>query len=187
MASKIDKRKLIDKILISLGAVSAVVMLAVGVIAWQAYSFISSNVRNELAAQKIYFPATGSRALESLPQADKNKVEPYAGQQVLDGRQARVFANNYIGVHLQEVANGQTYAEVSAQALKDPTNSKLQAQANTLFKGETLRGLLLGDAYAFWTMGYIAQVTAIIFLVAGVVMTILVILGIGHLALISKR
>ncbi|MGZ6005245.1 MAG: hypothetical protein ACXWLH_03770 [Candidatus Saccharimonadales bacterium] len=187
MAVDKSKRKTIDKILISLGVVATVVLFVAGGLAWWAYSFTSHNVRNELAAQKIYFPADGSPGLTALPAADQAKVAPYAGQQVLDGRQAKVFANNYIAVHLSEVANGQTYAEVSAQALKDPTNTKLQGQANTLFKGETLRGLLLGDAYAFWTVGYIAQLTALIFFAAGGIMGILVILGLGHLALINKR
>ena len=187
MAVDKSKRKTIDKILTSLGVVATIALLAIGGLAWWAHSFTTSNVHNELAAQKIYFPDKGSPAITALPSADQAKVNAYAGQQVLDGRQAKVFANNYIAVHLSEVAGGQTYAEVSAQAVKDPTNVKLQGQANTLFKGETLRGLLLGDAYAFWTIGYIAQIAAFVCFAAGGIMAILVFMGLGHLAIISKR
>ena len=43
-------------------------------------------------------------------------------------------------MHLKEVADGKTYAQVSTLAQADPTNTQLRAQVNTLFKGETLRG-----------------------------------------------
>src|SRR5262249_36890460 len=58
------------------------------------------------------------------------------------------------------VAGGQTYSEVSGAALKDPTNTKLQAQAQTLFRGETLRGLLL-NVWGWATVGTIAFYTGI--------------------------
>lgn len=184
MAKK-DKRKTIDKVLILLGVVATVALLLIGAMAWWAASFTTSNVKNELAAQKIYFPAQGSAAITALPSADQAQMNKYAGQQLLNGQQAKVYANNFIGVHLSEIANGQTYAQVSTLALKDPTNTKLQQQKQTLFQGETLRGLLLGDAYAFWTVGNIAQIVAYICFIAGGIMAILVLLGLGHLKLIS--
>ncbi len=187
MASKTEKRKSLDKILIALGSIVTVLLIIFGAVAWTAYSFTTKNVRSELAAQKIYFPVAGSPAIAALPAADQAMVKQYAGQQVLNGDQAKVFANNYIAVHLREVAGGQTYAEVSAQALKDPTNTKLQGQANTLFKGETLRGLLLGDAYAFWTVGHIAQIAAWVCFCGALIMAMLVFMGLGHLAIISQK
>ena len=183
--SKVKKRQIIDKTLISFGVVATIVLLAVGGLAWWAYSFTASNVHNELAEQKIYFPDKGSAAIAALPATDQVAINKYAGQQVLNGDQAKVFANNYIAVHLSEIAGGKTYAEVSSEALAHPTNAKLQNQANTLFKGETLRGLLLGDAYAFWTVGHIAEIAAVVAFVAGGVMAVLVILGLVHLAKIS--
>lgn len=180
--NKKEQRKLIDKVLTSLGLVATLALLAIGGLAWWAYSFTSSNVYSELAAQKIYFPAEGSAAMEALPTADRAAVSRYAGQQVLNGEQAKVFANNYIAVHLKEIAGGQTYSEISAAAMKDPANTKLQGQASTLFRGETLRGLLLGDAYAFWTIGQITQIAALVAFVAGGVMLVLVVLGFWHLS-----
>jgi hypothetical protein len=83
-------------------------------------------------------------------------------------------------VHLSEVANGQTYAQVSAAAQQDPTNTQLQAQVNTLFKGETLRSMLL-NAYAFWKLGQIALYSAIAAFAAALVMLVLTALGLVHL------
>ncbi|HET6924861.1 MAG TPA: hypothetical protein VFH39_03475 [Candidatus Saccharimonadales bacterium] len=180
--SKNERRKLIDKALVTLGMVATLALLAIGGVAWWAYGFTSGNVHDELAQQKIFFPEKGSAALNALPPAQQAAVSQYAGQQVLDGAQAKVFANDYIAVHLQKIGGGLTYSEVSAKAMTEPTNAKLQAQANTLFKGETLRGLLLGDAYAFWTIGQIAKVAAIVAVVAGGVMLVLVVLGIRHLS-----
>jgi hypothetical protein len=146
---------------------SAIALLAGSGIACWAYSFTSSQVHDELAAQKIYFPSKGSKAIAALPAADQAAMNKYAGQQLLDGFQAKTYADHFIAVHLREVADGKTYAQVSTAAQADPGNAKLQAEANTLFKGETLRGLLLGDAYAFWTVGYIAKIAAFALLISG--------------------
>jgi hypothetical protein len=73
-------------------------------------------------------------------------------------------------------------SEVSEAAMADPTNEKLAAQKATLFQGETLRGMLLGTGYAFWTFGMIAKYVAIAAFVGAVVMAVLVLLGKGHLA-----
>lgn len=183
MAKSKLNRKTIDQILISLGVVAAAALFAIGGLAWWAYSFTTTNVRNELAAQKIYFPPAGSPGLsvEEFP-----GLQQYGGQMVDDGPKAKAYANEFIGKHLESVAGGKTYAEVSTEALKDPTNAKLQQQKAILFQGETLRGLLLGDAYAFWTIGHIAQIAALICFAAGAIMTILVLMGLGHLA-ISKK
>jgi hypothetical protein len=122
-------------------------------------SFINGMVHDQLVAQKIFFPPpseikTGG-ALD--PAKFSTEIRNNAGQQVDNGDKARVYANDFIAVHLNEVANGQTYSQVSASSLADPTNAKLAAQANTLFRGETLRGLLLNAYgwsqvafYAFW-------------------------------------
>ncbi|HEX5743834.1 MAG TPA: hypothetical protein VFX84_00045 [Candidatus Saccharimonadales bacterium] len=179
MAKK-SKRKGADKLLTSVGLIVTVVLLLFGGLALWAYTFTATNVHNQLAAQNIYFPEKGSKSLED-PQI-KPYLEQYAGQQLLTGPQAKAYANHYIAVHLQKVAGGQTYAEVSSKAQKDPGNAQLQQQANTLFKGETLRGLLLGNAYAFSVIGQIALIAAIVCFSAAALMTIFVLLGIWHLS-----
>ena len=59
------------------------------------------------------------------------------------------------------------------------TADGVSAQRNSLFKGETLRGLLL-SAYAWSTVGTIAGIAAIGAFVAAGLMAILVALGIVH-------
>ncbi len=182
MATTKKQRKLIDKLLTSFGVVATILLLVMGGLAWATYSYTTSNVRTQLAAQKIYFPPKGSPAIAALPLADQTQMNKYAGDQLLNGDQAKVYANNFIAYHLTEVAGGQTYAQVSEASLANPTNTTLKAQAAVLFQGETLRGLLLGDAYAFWTVGMVAQIAAVVLFIAGGLMLILVLLGLGHLA-----
>lgn len=171
-------RKTIDAVFILLGTMAMGVLIVIGALAWWGYSFATTNVRNELSAQKIYFPVKGSPGLtpEEYPTLQK-----YAGQLVDDGPKAKAYANDFIGKHLEKVAGGKTYAEVSAEALKDPTNTKLQGQKQTLFQGETLRGLLLGDGYAYWTFGILAKYAAIASFVGAGVMAMLVFFGFRHM------
>ncbi len=123
-------------------------------------SFIHNQISTELTAQQIYFPPANSSAIAALPSADAAAMNVYGGQQLTTGDQAKVYASSFIGVHLQEVAGGQTYAQVSGKALANPTDTKLAGQVQTLFRGETLRGLLL-NAYGWWTIGTYALYAAI--------------------------
>ncbi len=173
------QRKTIDTVFILLGVAVTAVLLVTGGLSWYAYRFATNSVRNELSAQKVYFPAKGSPALDPKEFPD---LQQYAGQLVDNGPKAKAYANGFIGRHLEAVAGGKTYAEVSSEALKDPTNLKLQQQKQTLFQGETLRGLLLGDGYAYWTFGIIAMYAAIAAFVGAGVMAILVVLGLMHLS-----
>jgi len=179
-------RQIIDKVLILLGVVTTAAFLVIGGLAWWGYRFATNEVKTQLASQKIYFPAAGSPAITALPAADQAAMNKFAGQQLVNGNQAKVYADNFIAVHLDEVAGGQTYSQVSTAALSDPTNQKLQAQKAVLFQGETLRGLLLGDGYAYWTFGMLAQYVAIASFVAAGIMAFLVFLGIGHLSRVRK-
>src|SRR5262249_26374686 len=162
----------------SIGAVLTVVLIVGGVLLVWGYSFANSNVRDQLTAQQIYFPQAGSEALAS-PEIGPY-LNQYAGQQLTTGAQAEAYADHFIAVHLKSVAGGKTYAQVSGEALADPTNTQLQNQANTLFKGETLRGMLL-NAYAFWKLGQIALYSAIVAFAGAAVMLLLTLLGFVHL------
>jgi len=171
-------RKIIDKVFVWLGVVATVVLIAVGAIAWYAYRFADNSVRTELSAQKIYFPAAGSAALDPKEFPD---LQQYGGQLVDNGAKAKAYANGFIERHLEKVADGKTYSEVSALAMNDPTNTKLQVQKATLFQGETLRGLLLGDGYAYWTFGQIAMWASLAAFAGAMVMGALVVLGWNHM------
>jgi hypothetical protein len=127
----------------------------------------------------VYFPPKGSPALDPK---EFPGLQQYAGQLVDNGPKAKAYANEFIGVHLSKVADGKTYSQVSAEAMKDPKNAKLQAEKQTLFQGETLRGLLLGDGYAYWTFGQIAMWAAFTAWAGAVVMAVLVVLGWHHMS-----
>ena len=124
-------------------------------------SFIHNQITTELTAQQIFFPAANSQAITALPNAsDQAAMNQYGGQQLTTGEQAKVYANSFINVHLSEVAGGLTYSQMSAKAMANPTDQKIAGQVATLFKGETLRGLLL-NAYGWWTIGTYALYAAI--------------------------
>lgn len=172
-------RKTVDTVLILIGTVAIFLLLAMGCLAWKAGDFATSTVRSELSSQKIYFPPKGSPALDPQEFPD---LQQYAGQQVDNGPKAKAYANDFIGRHLQKVAAGQTYSQVSTAALQDPTNAKLQQEKQTLFQGETLRGLLLGDGYAYWTFGTIAKYAAVALWASAGAMLLLVWAGLVHRA-----
>jgi hypothetical protein len=173
--------------LLSMGGVVVVVFLIVaGTLLFVGYSYANNSVTKELTAQKISFPPADSEAITSLPAADRASMATYAGEQLTNGAQAQAYADHFIAVHLSEVAGGKTYAEVSSAALQDPNNQELQTQKAVLFQGETLRGLLL-NAFAFWKLGQIAKLGAIIALVLAGVMAILTILGFWHLRRVSPE
>lgn len=130
-------------------------------------SFATSQVQTQLTDQKITFPAADSPAIKALPAADAAAMRVYAGQQLTTGAQAETYADHFIKVHLGEIGAGKTYAQVSAEAQADPTNAKLAGTVETLFKGSTLRGLLL-NSYGWWQIGQYALYAAIGLTVAAV-------------------
>jgi hypothetical protein len=130
-----------------------------GFLYWGA-GFVNGMIHDKLAAQKIDFPAKDSAAIKALPASDAAEVQRYAGQQLTTGDQAKVYANNFIDVHLKEVAGGQTYSQVSTAAQANPQDAKLTAEVQTLFRGETLRGLLL-NAWGWSQVGTYALYAAI--------------------------
>jgi hypothetical protein len=143
-----------NKLCLTVAAVVTIGLLAIAGLCLWASQFTHNMVRTELAAQKIYFPPKGSSALDPDEFGD---LQQYAGQLVDTGPEAKAYANGYIRRHLDKVAGGKVYAEVSAEVQKDPANTQLQKQKQTLFQGETLRGMLLGNGYGYWLMGSIAQ------------------------------
>lgn len=171
------RRRTFDIILTAIGGVLAAgLLIAGGLLSW-GYHFANSTVHDQLAAQQIFFPAKGSDALAS-PEIGPY-LNKYAGQQLTTGAQAEAYADHFIKVHLAEVAGGKTYAQVSSAAQQNPTDQKLQAQVQTLFRGETLRGMLL-NAYAFWKFGQIALYSAIASFAGAVLLLVLTALGFRH-------
>jgi hypothetical protein len=70
------------------------------------------------------------------------ELTQYAGQQVDNGDKARVYANDFISKHLQGVAGGKTYSQVSSAA------SAVNAQIALTPKTDP--GL---NSWGWWTVG----------------------------------
>jgi hypothetical protein len=151
--------------LTTVASVAAAGMIVAGVLALVGGNYAKDVVHDQLAPQKIFFPPKGSPELLS-------GVKQYAGQQLVNGDQAKAYANDFIGVHLTKIAGGKTYAEVSSAALKDPKNKTLAEQKTSLFQGETLRGLLL-NAWGWSFVGTIATIAGIVLIVLGVILFVL--------------
>ena len=151
--------------LTSIASVAAAGILVVGIVALVGGSYAKNVVHDQLVPQKIFFPAAGSPEL--LP-----GVKQYAGQQLVNGSQAKAYANNFINVHLSKVAGGQTYAQVSAAAIAAPTNAKLAEEKATLFQGETLRSILL-SAWGWSLVGTIATLAGLLLIVLGAILLLL--------------
>ena len=181
------RRKTFDVLVSAGGAIMVAVLLVAGALLWWGYSFANSNVSTQLAEQHITFPAAAAFAhpvagAEITPSMI-GTVSQYAGQPLTTGAQAQVYANDFIAVHLQEIGQGKTYAQWSAIAMSAPAGSsaatKAQATADTLFKGTTLRGLLL-EGYGFSVFAMIAQDGAIAAFALAALMALLVGFGYFH-------
>lgn len=177
-------RSAFDKLISWTGfALAAVLLVAGGLLTW-ANAFIGDQVHQQLVMQDITMP-TGD-ALAGLPKADADALKQYGGSVMDTGPEAKAFANHYILVHLNEASQGRTYEEVSGQylALTDqqkasPKGQELGQLRQTMFMGDTLRGLLL-YGYAFATIGTIAGIAAIASFGAAAVLLVLFAVGLWH-------
>lgn len=188
------RRRTIDMVLIALGTVLTLVFLVAGGLLTWGWSFSSDYVGDELSSQNITFPSA-----EALIEGDRRDLIEFADQQLDTGTEAQAYAS-FINGHLDEVADGATYADLGApesaaraelkaaieagqqQSEIDILQEKSDAvsgQRNTLFKGETLRGLLL-SAYAWSTVRTIAGIAAIGAFIAAALTAVLVGLGLNH-------
>ena len=170
------KRHSFDVVVSAVGLLLAALLIIAGSLLTWAHTFVHNEVRTELSQQQIFFPAKDSPAISAPEFA---AMKQYAGQQLTTGAQAEVYANHFIANHLKTAGGGKTYAQLSTQAQADPTNTKLASTVETMFKGETLRGLLL-NAYAFDTVAYIAWVASIVAFGGAALMIILGGLGLWH-------
>jgi hypothetical protein len=189
------RRRVVDELLIALGVVVTIVLFIAGALLTWGANFASDHVHDELTAQRIFFPDAAS-----LTEEGRDDLVKYAEQQVTSGGEANAYAS-YIGGHLEGIGEGQTYAELgdpffaaqaelesmqesgasdAAIAEQQGTVDEISRTRDTLFKGETLRGLLL-TTYAWDTIGRIASIAAIAAFGAAAVMLVLVILGVVHL------
>jgi len=174
------RRRTFDALVSAAGLVLAAAMLIGGGLLLWGHSFVTNEVHNQLAAQKIVFPANGNPELKALPASDAAAMNQYAGQLMTTGAQAETYADHFIAVHLVKIGGGKTYSQLAAASMAQPNNTALAGQVQTVFRGETLRGMLL-NAYGFWKMGQIMFIGAIVAFAAACVLLILSILGFVHM------
>ena len=175
------RRKTFDALLTTAGLVVAVILLAAGGLLSWGSSFAHQQVADQLTAQKIFFPPAGS---EGLPAAEYPDLQQYGGQQVVNGEMAKGYSE-FIASHIAQIGGGKTYSELSTESRANPADTELAGKVQTVFRGETLRGLLL-NAYAFDTVGTVAGFAAVAAYVAAAVMLLLSVLGFAHLRRTSE-
>jgi hypothetical protein len=196
------KRRTLD-VMFSIGglAIAALLFIA-GFVLTSNANFAKNYVHDQLAQQHITFKAADTLTSEErqAPCLIEN-----AGKKLTTGKQAECYANNFIGLHLKSTAGGQTYADLgtpqselrakvaAAQKANDPALEDLQkqladvsSQRETVFKGETLRGLLL-TTYGFSEFGTKAAQAAIVVFIAAGVLTLLSIAGFIHAYVTPKN
>ena len=188
------RRRTVDRVLIALGGVAAIVLAVAGGLLMWGTNFANDYVHRELSSQNIVFPSA-----DELTGEGRTDLVGFADEQVTTGNQAEAYAS-FINGHLQGIADGATYADLGAtsnaakadlQTAQDNGASAteiatlqtkvdtISTQRDSLFKGETLRGLLL-SSYAWATVGHIAGIAGIIAFVAAAVMAMLVVAGLVH-------
>jgi len=170
-------RKAWDRIVSWTGAIVAVALILLGGFAVYGGMFGQRNVQERLEPQAIAFPPADGMTPEEVAE-----VGGFAARPVIDGSTAEAYSR-YIGLHLQAINEGATYAETSTAAreegLAPDIAAELQGKADTLFKGETLRSILL-NAYGWWTVATIALWAGFVMLAAGGLLLILALLGFRH-------
>ena len=177
-------RAVLDKLISWTGLALAVVLLIAGGLLTWANMFIGDQVKDQLTMQDITMPE--GEALAGLPEADATALEKYAGSALDSGPEAKAYADHYILAHMNASSDGRTYQQVSGEflALDDEAKASEEGQAlaglrQTLFMGNTLRGLLL-YGYAFATIGTIAGYAAVAAFIGALFLLALVQLGMRH-------
>src|SRR6202140_5339415 len=116
--------------IVSLQAMIVIILARASGFLFYEGSFVTNMVKTELTAQQVVFPGADQiKAGGALDPAEfPQEIRDQAGNQVTDGNQARIYANDFLGKHLQGVANGLTYSGVGGKV------SQLNAQLATTSK-----------------------------------------------------
>jgi hypothetical protein len=188
------KRRTLDILFAAGGAMFAVLLVALAVVMTTNANFSKDYVTRQLKEQHISFTP---KAQLSAEEATSACLVANAGKALTTGKQAECYANEYIGLHVKSIAGGKTYADLGTPqfalkaqiaALKpgDPTLKSLQgqldaitAQRESLFHGETLRGLLL-TSFGFSEFGRKAGQFAEVAWVGAALMMLLSAAGFAH-------
>jgi hypothetical protein len=146
------------------GVAASIVLMAVGGLLMWGSAYVHNTVQGQMASQQIFFPPKAAfahaKAGTEITPSMIPSVSQYAGQQLLTGQQAEAYADHFIAVHIADMAGGKTYSQLSAESLAQPNNTQLTGLVSTVFKGETLRSMLL-NAYGWWKVSQITYIASI--------------------------
>jgi len=189
------KRRTLDMIFSAGGVAVAILLVLLGFVFKTNADFADSYVHDQLAQQKISF--TAAEFLSDEEKTSSCLIEN-AGTALDSGKKAECYANDYIGMHLKNIGGGETYATIGAiqtkakTALADATAAnatnvdelkadldKITGQRETMFKGETLRGLLL-TSYGFSIFGEKAALAGMLSFLGALVMLLASVAGFLH-------
>ena len=166
------RRTTFDKLLGWVGISLGIALLAVGGLVLWGSAYVHNTVQSQLAAQQITFPPASAfahpKAGTEITPSMIPSVSQYAGQQLLTGQQAEAYADHFIAVHIANMGGGKTYSQLSAESLAQPNNTTLANTVNTVFKGETLRSMLL-NAYGWWKVSQITYIVSLVLFGLGAV------------------
>lgn len=208
------KRRTLDVIFSVGGVLFAGLLLILGAVLSNQANFAKDYVADQFAQQKISFTAAEFLKGEQDAPGGACLVE-YAGLELSTGKHAECYANQYIAFHMAESAkglaeeygnpayDGATYATLggitrglqasideATAAGEDTTALEAEMAAasglrDTMFKGETLRGLLL-TTYGFSIFGERAEQAALVAYAAAALLFLLSIAGFVH-ALVTPK
>ena len=198
------KRRTLDFLFSAGGLALSGLLLVLAIVMTSNANFSKTYVKDQLSQQKINFkPAESLTAEESKSTC----LVKYAGQLLTTGKQAECYANDFIGLHTAASADGRTYAtqgdyisglraDLAAAQKATPVDAAkvtdlgtqitaATAARESLFKGETLRGLLL-TSFGFSVFGVKGgQVATVAFIVSGL-LALLSLAGLVHALKTSK-
>jgi hypothetical protein len=199
------KRRTLDMVFVIGGVLLAVLLGVLGLVMRANADFAKDYVKDQLSEQKITFTAA-----EFLSDEEKKAdcLVEYAGTTLDSGKKAECYANEYIALHMRESAAaagyaGETYASIggiqrtlrgdlaSAEEAGDATET-IQAELDavtglreSMFKGETLRGLLL-TSYGFSEFGVKGEQVMTVAFIAALVLLLASAAGLIHFARTPK-
>jgi hypothetical protein len=196
------RRRTLDILFSAGGMALAVLLFVLGSVMTSNANFSKTYVRDQLADQKITFKPVGELTDEEKA---SDCLVKYAGKAMTTGKQAECYANEFIGLHVKGTADGMTYAEIGVPQSKaradlaaataagdtakaaelQKTVTELTTKRETLFKGETLRGLLL-TSFGFSVLGEKAAQAATVAYAGAALLAVLAIFGFIH-AFVTPR
>lgn len=162
----------------ALSRVFSIVLIVVGAAVIFGGTYAHGFVREQLVQEKITMPT--QEGIDKLKdQESKEILTKWIGQDLTTGPQAKAYADNYIWQHMLASADGKTFQEMGTvineakkKGASEEEIAKLQKIRDSLFQGDTLRGILL-SAYGWWFVGSIAMWAGIGMAILGVILAIL--------------